>query len=283
MFFVFFFHRRKLRIILISILLTLNLIKTKDVENITNPINQQQSITNIYHLMEHFASDQFASEIPKSTNFLQRQKDFSDNSDINSRNLSFDEIDFGATNSSADEIERNGKDSVIRSALRFAARKGLEAMTDLYSVREPSLLRRGKIWFYFGSMTGAFDWNRCVFDFIWKDFSCLRIIRQPNWMSSAHRPTTIKAMWKPRMHHWLRQKRLKMSKSNKFRLQLNFFLVASCLITFFAMTQSSVFKSTLHFVVYGFRNINFHFSFAFMSCMHNSNLIALWSIVDVSF
>lgn len=45
-------------------------------------------------------------------------------------------------------INRNGKDSVIRAALRVAARQGLEAMVELYDKKEPNLLRRGKVYIH---------------------------------------------------------------------------------------------------------------------------------------
>lgn len=41
--------------------------------------------------------------------------------------------------------ERNGKESnILRSALRVAARQGLEAMTELYDKKEPNLIRKGE-------------------------------------------------------------------------------------------------------------------------------------------
>lgn len=39
---------------------------------------------------------------------------------------------------------RNGKDSIIRAALRAAARQGLEAMMELYDKQEPNLLSKGQ-------------------------------------------------------------------------------------------------------------------------------------------
>lgn len=43
--------------------------------------------------------------------------------------------------------DRNGKDSIIRSALRVAARQGLEAMIELYDKKEPSLRNKGQCCF----------------------------------------------------------------------------------------------------------------------------------------
>lgn len=41
--------------------------------------------------------------------------------------------------------ERNGKESnILRSALRVAARQGLEAMVELYDKKEPNLIRKGQ-------------------------------------------------------------------------------------------------------------------------------------------
>lgn len=39
---------------------------------------------------------------------------------------------------------RSGKDSIIRAALRVAARQGLEAMVELYDKKEPNLLKKGE-------------------------------------------------------------------------------------------------------------------------------------------
>lgn len=45
--------------------------------------------------------------------------------------------------------DRNGKDSNFRSALRVAARQGLEAMIELYDKKEPSLRNKGQFYFVF--------------------------------------------------------------------------------------------------------------------------------------
>lgn len=43
--------------------------------------------------------------------------------------------------------DRNGKDSIIRSALRVAARQGLDAMIALYDKQEPNLRNKGQVLF----------------------------------------------------------------------------------------------------------------------------------------
>lgn len=40
--------------------------------------------------------------------------------------------------------ERDDNDSVIRAAMRIAARQGLEAMIELYEKKEPNFMRRGE-------------------------------------------------------------------------------------------------------------------------------------------
>lgn len=47
--------------------------------------------------------------------------------------------------SSSENGERNGRVSVIRAALRIAARHALEATLNLYDKREPNMVHRGKV------------------------------------------------------------------------------------------------------------------------------------------
>lgn len=94
-------------------------------------------------------NDSSDAQIPHSKYFINNrdQIEISSNNELNKSELPTPiESDFKSNTVHTEQItERHGKESnILRSALRVAARQGLEAMTELYDKKEPNLIRKGE-------------------------------------------------------------------------------------------------------------------------------------------
>lgn len=117
--------------------------------DILTTINTTKIDTDNKHDILTNKNDNFNAQLPHSKYSITKNGDqieISNDNELNKSELPTPiEIEFHSnTVQTKQTTERNGKESnILRSALRVAARQGLEAMVELYDKREPNLMRKG--------------------------------------------------------------------------------------------------------------------------------------------